>query len=324
MTYRANSEDKAVIQQEMESLTYSIIGVGALGGTYGIKLANAGSSVYFLAHSDYSYIKKNGLRLDSVDGNIHLRNVSVYKESKDMPGSDVICICLKSTHNTQLEAMLGPLVRPDTVLLTLQNGLGIEEELQSMFPQAIVSGGLCYLAANKVGKGHIRHEALGRIVLGVLHPERDEGTAKRIMADFERAGIAVEFVEDLIKERWKKLMWNIPFNGLSVILSSGTDKIITNSGMRQLCREIMQELIVGAGACGYRIENEYVDELISLTEKLVPYKTSMMMDFENKRHMEIHYMYRIPLQKAKERGVLMEKVQMLERILSFFDSSMLD
>jgi len=313
-----------MIQEDSERLTYSIIGTGALGGTYGIKLANAGSTVHFLAHNDYFYIKENGLRLDSVDGNIHLKDVLVFKESIDLPRSDVVCICLKTTQNMQLEAMLKPLVRQDTVLLTLQNGLGIEEELQSMFPQAIVAGGLCYLGANKVGKGHIRHEALGQIVLGVLHPERDSTAAMRIIADLKRAGIAIEFAEDLIKERWKKLMWNIPFNGFSVILNSATDKIIMNSGMKQLCRELMQELIVGAGACGYRIENEYADELIRLTEKLVPYKTSMMMDFENKRHMEIQYMFRIPLKKAKERGVLMEKVQLLEAILSFIDTSMVD
>jgi len=310
-------------QADSQALSYTIIGTGALGGTYGIKLANTGATVHFLANSDYAYIKKNGLRLDSIDGNIHLRNVSVFKDAKDLPGADVICICLKSTQNGQLKTMLEPLVRQDTVLLTFQNGLGIEEELQSMFPRSIVVGGVCYSGANKVSEGYIRHDNRGKIILGPLHPGRGLTTARRISVDFERAGVPVTLTEDIVKERWKKLMWNIPFNSLSVILNSATDKIIMNPGMKQFSREVMQELILGAGACGYRIEKEYADELIHLTENLVPHKTSMMLDFENKKHMELQYLLQVPLQKAQERGVLMEKVQVLESILSFIDSSMM-
>jgi len=303
-----------------EKFSYAIIGTGALGGTYGIKLANAGFDVHFLANSDFNYIKQNGLQLHSEDGRILLEKVSVFQTSKDIPKVNVVCICLKTTQNHLLKEILDPIVHKDTIILTLQNGLGIEEELNELFPQAIIVGGLCYLCSNKTGPGNIVNTDMGRIAMGSMN-SKEYPNVIPVSEDFINAGIKIDLVENLILERWKKLLWNIPFNGLSVVLNSTTDKIIQQESTKQLAYELMLELIDAAKANGYEIHLEFAQKMIALTEKMKPYKTSMMLDFENKRSLELQYMFRNPIQKAKEKNTPMKKVETLEKLLSYIQNS---
>ncbi len=110
------------------SLKYAIIGTGAIGGYYGGMLARAGKDVHFLFHSDYDYVRKHGLRVDSIKGDFVLDNVQAYNATTAMPVCDVILVCLKSTKNAILEKLLPPLLHKNTltftiVLLQVMNGL---------------------------------------------------------------------------------------------------------------------------------------------------------------------------------------------------------
>ena len=79
-------------------MKYAIIGTGAIGGYYGGKLAKAGNEVHFLLHTDYEYVKENGLQVDSCDGSFHLDQVNAYRSTADIPPCDVILVSLKSTN----------------------------------------------------------------------------------------------------------------------------------------------------------------------------------------------------------------------------------
>ena len=83
-------------------MRYGIIGTGAIGGFYRAKLAHAGQEVHFLLHSDYEYVKQQGLQVDSCDGSFHLSDVSAYQSTDDMPKCDVVLVCLKSVNNGKL------------------------------------------------------------------------------------------------------------------------------------------------------------------------------------------------------------------------------
>jgi 2-dehydropantoate 2-reductase len=107
-------------------LTYGIIGTGALGGYYGGRLALAENDVHFLFHSDYEQVKRNGLQVDSVKGNFHLTTINAYNSSNQMPKCDVVLVCLKTNNNNLLKDLLPPLLHANTVVVLLQNGLGIE------------------------------------------------------------------------------------------------------------------------------------------------------------------------------------------------------
>ncbi|MGA9381931.1 MAG: 2-dehydropantoate 2-reductase N-terminal domain-containing protein, partial [Phormidium sp.] len=110
-------------------LSYAILGTGALGGYYGACLQKAGLDVHFLLHTDYEYVSKNGLVVESKNGDFTLPQVQAYSETSKMPPCDVVIVALKTTQNHLLPQMLPNLVKENGVILVLQNGLGVEDEV---------------------------------------------------------------------------------------------------------------------------------------------------------------------------------------------------
>ena len=236
-----------------------------------------------------------------------------------MPECDVVCVCLKTTANHLLPQVLAPLARPGVVVLLMQSGLGAEEEVAAAFPQVKVGGGMCYLCSNRVGPGHIHHVDYGRIAFGAHSPGMD-ADIERILADFKRTPIPVERAPDLKTGRWKKLVWNIPFNGLSVVLGAGTDEILADPRTQALSRDLMVETIAGARASGAAVEPDYADWNMDFTRKMKPYKTSMMLDYEAKRPLETEYLYRRPIESARRAGLSLPRIEELTALLEHLDA----
>jgi 2-dehydropantoate 2-reductase len=210
------------------------------------------------------------------------------------------------------------------VVVSLQNGLGVEERLAGVTDGATVLGGMCFLCSNKVGPGHVRHLDYGRVTVGEHRPD---GTAagvtdavESLVDDLVGAGLDSVAVEDLDEGRWRKLVWNIPYNGLSVVLAAGTDDLMADPSTRRLVTELMHEVLTGAEACGRRIELGFADRMLADTERMTPYAPSMKLDFEAGRPMEIDAIYATPLDAARAAGYDMAKVSMLHDQLRFLDA----
>ena len=147
-------------------MKYAVIGTGAVGGFYGGKLANAGKDVHFLMHSDYEYVKQNGLQVDSCDGSFHIDNPNVYNNTSDMPKADVVIVALKTTRNHLLNELLPPLLHKETLVLLIQNGIGPEPELQKQFPDLYLAAGLAFICSAKTEPGRVNHQCYGSINIG--------------------------------------------------------------------------------------------------------------------------------------------------------------
>jgi 2-dehydropantoate 2-reductase len=298
---------------------YAIIGTGAIGGLYGGSLARAGSEVHFLCRSDYAPVRAHGLRVDSVWGDFTLDRVNAYASAADMPECDGVLVCTKTTSNRDLPHLLAPLARPGTAFILMQNGLDAEEEIAAAFPQVQVGGAMCFVCSNRVGPGHIHHLDYGQVTLGAHTPGMDE-LLDSIVADFERAKVPVEKTDDLRTGRWMKLVWNIPFNGLSVVLGAGTDAIMSDPATAALARELMLETLAGARADGRPVDDSFADIMLFATRQMKPYKTSMALDYEAGRPLEIEYLYRHPLEAARRAGVSLPRVEMLATLLEHLDA----
>lgn len=299
-------------------MTYTILGTGAIGGYYGAKLQKGGNQVDFLARSDFKHIQEEGLKIDSVDGDFTLEKVNVYASVQEMPKSDVILVTMKTTVNGKLSELLAPLVKEGTIIFVLQNGLGMEMEIEKNFPKTILLGGMCFICSQKIGPGHIAHLDQGYITAAPLH-KRDLFHLEDILEDFTRSGIKMNIHEDLQESRWRKLLWNIPFNGLTVILNTDTEGIMNNTHSTALARRLMEEVLVGASACGCEIDRDSIDHMIDVTRDMAPYEPSMKLDYNFKRQMEIEYMYRRPLDAAEKQGVALPCIKMLIDQLSFME-----
>lgn len=301
-------------------MTYSIVGMGAIGGFYGGRLAHAGRTVRFLSHSDYEFVLQHGLQVDSCDGSFHLDHIDAYGSAKDMPVSDVIIVGLKSVKNHDvLPELLRPIVNDDTVVILIQNGIGLEEDLQRLYPKLRIIAGLAFICSAKTAPGHINHQCYGSINLGNYSCPDD--LFHTILADLQDAGLQAAEVPYL-EARWKKAVWNMPFNGMTVALNTSTDKLLKNPSTRQLIYDQMMEVIGAANALGVdTLTSEFADKMMQMTDEMVPYSPSMKLDYDFHRPMEIEYLYTRPIAEARKVGFEMPKLAMLEAELRFISAT---
>lgn len=302
-------------------LSYSIIGMGAIGGYYGGRLAKAGREVHFLAHSDYQYVLQNGLRVESCDGDFCLPHINAYATQKDMPKTDVIIVGLKSVKNHDvLPELLRPIVHQNSIVILIQNGIGLEDDLQKEFPGLQIVAGLAFICSAKVGAGHVSHQCYGSINLGNYSCQQEKFEV--LLQDMTDAGIQAAEVPYL-EARWKKAVWNMPFNGMTVALNTSTDKLLKNPATRQLIYDQMMEVIGAANALGVNtLTSEFADKMMQMTDEMVPYSPSMKLDFDYHRPMEIEYLYSRPIAEAKKVGFEMPKLAMLEAELKFIEAQL--
>jgi len=236
----------------------------------------------------------------------------------------VVVVAVKTGDTDHVLKLISPMVGDGTTLVVLQNGLGVEAPVAEAYPQATVLGGMCFICSNKVGPGHIRHLDFGAITIGE-HRDEPGGAGittavDAIASDLEAAGLPVQRIEDLVAGRWRKLVWNIPYNGLSVALDAGTDELMTDPATRALVTQLMTEVLGAAAACGHRIEADFIPYMLRTTDKMTPYKTSMKLDFEHGRPLELEAIYGAPIAAAREAGFSMVRTKMLHAQLQFLDA----
>ncbi len=304
-------------------MKYAIVGCGAVGIYYGGRLAEAGNEVHFLFNSDYDFVQQNGLNIKSINGDFVLTNVNAYKDPTQMPKCDVILVCLKTTNNYLLNSILPHIIEKNSTVVLIQNGLNLEQELSKSFPTIGIIGGMAFICSNKVGKGAINHLDYGKLTLGVFQ-NVDYTTFSKICSDFEASGVPIEKSDNLLHSRWKKLVWNIPYNGMTVVLNTTTDALMKNPKSRQLIYDLMLEVIDAANFCGANIDKEFADQMMVYTDNMKPYNPSMKLDFDYMRPLEIKAIYSNPIESAKENGFTMKKTQVLEQQLSFINQKNLE
>jgi len=280
----------------------SIIGTGAVGSYYGIMLANAGHNVDFLLRSDYEYVKANGLKLYSnTHDDIILPSVNAYKNTTEMPKSDIVVVALKTTQNREvLPQILPDIVGKDSIVLLVQNGLGMEEDLSFLCPTLQIAGGAALISSHKIQKGVVVHQDYGTLDVGsynLQQPAQLDNFSKQLI----NAGVPSSH-QDLKKLRWKKLVWNMTFNGLSVVLDKTTDQILADPKDLKRCKVIMKEVIEAAKGCDVLLPENFDQEMIAFTQKMIPYAPSMKLDYDFGRPMELQYIYEKPILFARKSG----------------------
>lgn len=310
----------------MQRLRIGIIGTGAIGGFYGLMLAKAGHDVHFLLRSEYQAVVANGLRLNSaVHGQLHLQPVQAWGDPAEMPPCDWLLVGAKTTSNAQLAPVITRLSRPGTRVVLLQNGLAVEEQLRPLLPDNLhLLGGLCFICTHRAAPGVIEHQALGTVNLGYHSGPARAGESLAIVEEgaelFRSAGLESVAMADLQQARWQKLVWNVPYNGLSVLLGAGTTRLMANADSRALILELMREVVQGAAACGQVLPEGYPEKLLATTERMPDYLPSMYHDFQHKRPLELQAIYAAPLAAAAAAGCELPKMRMLHQALRFLDA----
>ena len=299
------------------SRTVAIVGTGAVGGWYAGLLALAGHRVRCLARRDAEVLAREGLTLRSADGERRVRLDAVSRDPADLGTSEVVVVAGKATANRELPALAARLAAPGATLVTLQNGMGNAEALAAVADAGRVVAGLCFVCINRTAPGLVENSLPGHVRLAAA--EGPAGPRVRDVASLlSGAGVDARAEDSLESVLWRKLCWNIPFNGLSIAAGGlTTDRILADAALRDRALRLMLEVRAAAEARGVPFGMDHVGRQFAVTEGMGPYRTSSLIDYAEGREVEVDPIWRIPLARGTQAGAAMPE---LARLLAEIES----
>lgn len=297
-----------------------IVGTGAIGSFYGGKLQLSGAEVSTLCRSDYEIVKQNGIKVESVDGDFLFKPHEVINDINDYNSiPDYIIITTKALPEIRVKNILKDKIKSTPTIVLIQNGIDIEKEVQNDFPEKEIISGLAFICVSRIKPGLIKHQDYGRLTIG-NYPKGFSEKTKTLKNLFEQSNVNCSIDENIINSRWKKLIWNVPFNPISVIGGGiDTKTILEDENLLELVKNTMEEVVLMANKSGCKISKDLIQQNINSTLKMTPYKTSMLLDYENKRPMEIEAILGNTIKIADELNVSIPHVKTIYALLKILD-----
>jgi 2-dehydropantoate 2-reductase len=289
----------------------AIVGTGALGGWYAALLSEAGHAVHCLARSDFQVIRQDGLTIRNKGTERVVRVASASPEASAIGPCDLVVVTIKSTSNQALPTLLAPLLGPATIVVTLQNGMGNVEALAKLLPAERIVAGLCFVCINRLAPAVIDTTLAGYVRMAAATGPINPAVAS-VVATFAAAGVDCQAEASLESVLWKKLCWNIPFNGLSIAGGSiTTDLILADPALNERAYLLMKEVQSAANACGHGFEDTHIKRQFAVTVGMGPYRPSSLIDFVEGRDVEVEGIWGEPLRRGLAAGVKMPETEKL-------------
>lgn len=284
----------------IKDMKIAILGAGALGSYYGARLAEAGHDVCFIMRSAYDAVAQNGLHINSIHGNLHLRAPHIARTPVACGPVDLVIVCWKATCNHLLQQALPPLLHKGTEVLTLQNGMGNAEAIARVVAPQHVFVGLCFVCAMMNEPGVIEHSEKGDIQMApYINGENGLCRAQQLAALFEGTPVNTSCFEHAERILWCKLSWNIPFNGLCLAHGGISIKqLFTMPEEVERARRIMQEVCHTAEQRGYPLPQEIVLQQMESTAGMGNFIPSSAVDYNRHRPVEYEAIWGTPLRLA--------------------------
>ena len=282
-----------------------IVGAGAIGALYGSALAKQGARVSVVCRSDYDVVSRDGYEIRSqLLGEHRFRPERVYREVAECrEPPDYLLLTSKVLENVDRAALIRPAVGPRTVIVLIQNGVDIEAPIAAAFPGNELLSSLAFVAVGRGAPGHVHHQSLGHLILG-LYPSGTSAAAQRLAAAFEAGKIPCKLTDNVVGARWQKAVWNATFNPISILGGVlDTAAMLRTEAEQAFVRRAMQEVCEVAQAAGHPQSPNLVEQMIAGTKAMPAYKTSMALDYENGRPMEIEAILGNTVRAARKLGV---------------------
>ena len=282
-----------------------IMGTGGVGGYYGGLLAKQGNEVTFISRGAHLYaIRHEGLKVKSVHGDFTVFPVNATEDPAKVEPVDLILFCVKTYNTDEAAEAIRPVVGPQTVVMSLQNGIDAAERIGKAIGMEHVMGGATWLSSAVEAPGVIKQiSQFRRIVLGELSGGRSE----RIQPIYEvlnQTGITVEISEDIQKVLWTKLIFISAVSSMGSLtrLPMGDYRPVPET--RALLSSLMQEVESLARAQGVNLDGDVVQKWLEFIDNSAPnIKPSMQLDVEAGHRTELESMIGVVGRKGRESGI---------------------
>lgn len=290
----------------------AVLGSGAVGCYYGARLAEAGHDVRFLLRRDFEAVRHDGLRVTSHLGDIHLPCPVIGRSAEELAEGgpvDWLLVALKSYDLDRLPRLATPLLKSDTRILGVVDGIGIEDEIAALLHRYGIFGGLGFIGVGLPRPGQVMHREFGALEIG--HHGDDPLAVEEAVALWQPTVVAARPTDCLARARWVKMLWDLPFNALSVVAGGANcDFILETKAIGAFARRVMDEIALIANAdleardlppiADIRETCNRAMRLMGTTERYIP---AAGVDFVRQRPLEVEALFARPVQRAAELGI---------------------
>jgi 2-dehydropantoate 2-reductase len=286
----------------------AVVGAGAVGCYYGGMLARAGCPVTLIGRPAHVHaIERDGLLLDT----LNFEERVAVRASVDIGaarGADLVLFCVKSTDTGAAALELAPMLAPEAIVLSMQNGVDNLERLRAHV-RGPAFAAVVYVAAAMAAAGHVRHTGRGDLVIGAL--ERDAAARqaaapllKQVSGWFERAAVGCVVSDNVEGELWAKLLINCAYNAISALGRARYRRIGAHPLALRVMKEAVAEVIAVAGAAGVRLpEGDLVEAAVAISRSLAGATSSTAQDLARGKRTEIDYLNGTVVRRGDELGV---------------------
>jgi 2-dehydropantoate 2-reductase len=279
------------------------VGAGSVGGYFGAHLARTHPHVMFLLRPrTQAAVTKNGLMIRSAIGESFTVHPVSASDPQQLPKPDLIVLGVKAYDLEETMAQIESILKPDTTILTLQNGVTIEDTLMAQFGRERIVGGVAFIYSKIVEPGVIGHYKKGTLTIG--EPMGMESArVQQIASLFTGAGIPCVISKDIRRAKWEKMCWNCVFNPLTVVLNDRVAKALDHQALQSVITTIVRE--VSAVAMGHRVplDEDMPENVVKWSQALKDIHTSMYDDWKAGRPTEIHDLNGYISQEGRKLGV---------------------
>jgi 2-dehydropantoate 2-reductase len=291
----------------------AVMGAGAVGCYYGAMLARAGHDVTLIGRPRHvDAVRAQGLLLEMQGFKGHVP-MAASTGADAASGASVVLFCVKSADTESAGRALQPHLGPDTLVLSLQNGVDNAERLQAILPQTVVPA-VVYVATEMAGPGHVRHHGRGELVIGSA--AGSEGIAR----EFTAAGIPVEVSDNAIGALWAKLIVNCAYNALSAITQMPYGELSKGQGVEQVLRDVVHECLAVAQAQGVTVPGDSWAAVQKIVQTMPTQLSSTAQDLARGKATEIDYLNGYIDRKGRERAIATPVNRVLHALVKLLES----
>jgi 2-dehydropantoate 2-reductase len=296
-------------------------GTGAVGGYFGARLAAGGHEVWFVARGEnLAALRARGLTVHLTDGEpVRVTPAQAVAAPSDAPPPELVLVCVKSYDTEAAAEALRPVVHPDTILLSLQNGVENEQILARALGLPPLLVGLTRIGVELVAPATIRYSGRGTILFGEADG-RETARAQRVAAALAEAGVPHQLRPDILVAAWEKLAWNAAFNAVTALTRATVAEALALPATRELVVAAMEETDAVATARGVPVRRRRTAAVLADSVAGLPdFPTSMLQDVLRGRRLEHNAINGAVVRAAARTGVPVPVNRTLLALLSRLD-----
>jgi 2-dehydropantoate 2-reductase len=285
----------------------AVVGAGGTGAYFGGLLARAGNDVTFIARGEHlRAINRDGLTVKSPHVGDFTLTTCATDRTFEVGPVDLVLVCVKSYDNDSTIPQLPPLVGPETMLLSVQNGIDNERRIAEVVGADAVMGSIALVISAIEAPGIVRHMAGGHITFG----EMCGGTsprAERLLGVFNEAGISAELHTDINVKLWDKFVGICAFSGVTSLTRLTIGPVMACPETRELYRSTLAEVTALGLASSVALPDDTVDSwqdsMIAMGTNQPEASSSMHHDLKVGRRLEVNLLNGMASRMGKELGV---------------------